>query len=133
MAERKLRLTSKESENMVVKSNPVLVDLIADLKNKGRENEAPLWRDIALRLEKPSRNWAQVNVSKLDQHVRDGEHVVIAGKLLGTGEVTKAHTVVAFNASASAVEKISAAGGKVLTLQEGVAAFPKGEKCRILA
>lgn len=118
---------------MVVKSNPVLVDLIADLKNKGRENEAPLWRDIALRLEKPSRNWAQVNVSKLDQHVRDGEHVVIAGKLLGTGEVTKAHTVVAFNASASAVEKISAAGGKVLTLQEGVAAFPKGEKCRILA
>lgn len=115
------------------KSNPVLVDLIAALKNSGRENEAPLWRDIALRLEKPSRNWAQVNVSKIDKYGNEGENVVIAGKLLGSGEITKAMTVVAFNASASAVEKISAAGGKVLTLPEGIAAFPKGEKCRILA
>lgn len=115
------------------KSNPVLVDLIAALKNKGRENEAPLWRDIALRLEKPSRNWAQVNVSKLDKYVNEGETVVVAGKLLGSGEITKPLTVVAYNASASAVEKISAAGGKVMTLEEGFTAFPKAEKFRILA
>src|SRR5207237_794903 len=39
------------------KSNPVLVDLIGQLRNAGRTNEAPLWRDIADRLERPSRNW----------------------------------------------------------------------------
>ncbi len=114
------------------KSNPVLVELIGQLKAAGREG-APIWRDIATRLEGPSRHWAQVNVSKVAEHLRDGESAVIAGKLLGAGDIDKAVTVVAYNASASAVEKISAAGGKVLTLNEGIQSFPKGEKCRILA
>lgn len=115
------------------KSNPALVSLINDLKTAGRENEAPIWRDIAIRLEKPSRNWAQVNISKIGQHVRDGENVIVPGKLLGSGDLDKAFTVIAYNASASAKAKIAAAGGKVLTMKEGVAAFPKGEKCRILS
>lgn len=114
------------------KSNPVLVGLISDLKNAGRENEAPIWRDIASRLEKPSRNWAQVNISKLEAHAREGENVVVPGKLLGAGDVARPVTVVAYNASASAKAKIAAAGGKVLSMKEGVEAFPKGEKCRIL-
>ena len=114
------------------KSNPVLVDLIGALKNAGRTNEAPLWRDIASRLEKPSRNWAQVNVSKLDDHLGAGENAVIPGKLLGDGEVSKAYTVVAFSASASAKAKIAKAGGKVLTFNEAIKAFPKGQNCRII-
>ncbi len=59
------------------KSNPVLVELIGSLKAAGRENQAPLWRDIASRLEKPSRNWAQVNLSKIDAHLGDGETAVV--------------------------------------------------------
>jgi large subunit ribosomal protein L18e len=114
------------------KSNPVLVELIGALKNAGRTNEAPLWRDIASRLEGPSRNWAQVNVSKLDAHARSGENVVIPGKLLGDGEVFKPYTVIAFSASAQAKAKVAKAGGKVLSFPEGVKAFPKGQNCRIL-
>lgn len=113
------------------KSNPVLVALISDLKAAGRENEAPIWRDIASRLERPSRNWAQVNVSKLS-HARDGENVVIPGKLLGSGDVERAVTVAAVSVSASARDKVAKAGGKVLTLKEATEAFPKGEKCRII-
>ncbi|MES2155062.1 MAG: 50S ribosomal protein L18e [bacterium] len=114
------------------KSNPVLVELIGALKNAGRTNQAPLWRDIASRLEGPSRNWAQVNVSKLDAHVGDGEHAIIPGKLLGDGEVTKPVTVIAVSASQSAKAKISKAGGKVLTFEEGLKAYPKGQNCRII-
>lgn len=114
------------------KSNPALVGLISDLKHAGRENEAPIWRDIALRLERPSRHWAQVNVSKVAAHVRDGENVIVPGKLLGSGDLASACTIVAYQASASAKAKVAAAGGKVLTMQEGVQSFPKGEKCRII-
>lgn len=114
------------------KTDPVLVGLVDRLKEAGRDG-APIWRDIASRLEKPSRSQAQVNISKLDAHVREGENAVVPGKLLGTGEVARAYTVIAFKASASAKAKINAAGGKVLTIEEGVQAFPKGEKCRILA
>ena len=115
------------------KSNPVLVELIGQLKTAGRTNEAPLWRDIASRLEKPSRSWAQVNVSKLEAHVREGENAVVPGKLLGTGEVSRPITVIAVNASASAREKIARAGGTVLTLPQGMQKFPAGENCRIIA
>lgn len=114
------------------KSNPALVGLISDLKTAGRTNEAPIWRDIALRLERPSRHWAQVNVSKVAAHARAGENVIVPGKLLGSGELSTACTIVAYQASASAVAKVAAAGGKVLTLAEGVSQFPKGEKCRII-
>ena len=114
------------------KSNPVLVDLIGALKNAGRTNQAPLWRDIASRLEAPSRSWAQVNISKLSDNLQDGERAIIPGKLLGDGEVSKPVTVIAYSASASAKAKIAKAGGKVLTLQDAIKAFPKGEKCRIL-
>ena len=114
------------------KSNPVLVELIGQLKTAGRTNSAPLWRDIASRLEKPSRSWAQVNVSKLADVVEAGENAVIPGKLLGDGELSRPVTVVAVSASASAKAKIAKAGGKVLTFQEAVQAFPKGQNCRIV-
>ncbi len=114
------------------KSNPVLVDLIGQLRTAGRTNEAPLWRDIASRLEKPSRSWAQVNVSKLEAHLNEGENAIVPGKLLGTGDVSRPLTVVAYSASASAKEKIARAGGTVLTLREGVQKFPQGQNCRII-
>ncbi|MHB8632445.1 MAG: 50S ribosomal protein L18e [Thermoplasmatota archaeon] len=114
------------------KSNPVLIQVIGDLKAAGRTNEAPLWRDLALRLERPARSWAQVNLSKVAQYLGDGEHAVIPGKLLGNGDIDRAVTVIAFHASAGARAKIQKAGGKVLTLPEGVKAFPKGQNCRIL-
>jgi len=47
------------------KSNPNLVGLIQHLKDVGRVNEAPVWRDIALRLEGPTRHWAEVNVRQV--------------------------------------------------------------------
>ena len=44
------------------KTNPQLIATIDKLKAKTRETEAAIWRDIALRLEKPKRNWAEANL-----------------------------------------------------------------------
>ncbi len=44
----------------IKKTNPMLTALIQDLKKSAYENDAPIWKDIALRLEKPSRNWPVV-------------------------------------------------------------------------
>lgn len=46
------------------KTDPNLVALIAELKRETREGDAAIWRDIAQRLEKPSRNWAEVNLEQ---------------------------------------------------------------------
>jgi len=45
----------------IKKTNPILTSLIQDLKKQAYENDAPIWKDIAVRLEKPSRNWPVVN------------------------------------------------------------------------
>lgn len=71
---------------------------------------------------------AQVNVEQLDKHFASGDKVNLvalktkhlihtqsrAFKVLGEGEVSKKLTVYAAAASASAIKKIEAAGGKVV-------------------
>ncbi len=114
------------------KSNPNLVDLIKHLKDASRENEAPVWRDIALRLEGPARHWAEVNVGKLNRFASDGEIVVVPGKLLGAGQIEKKLTVAAFRFSGQAREKIEKAGGKNVSIEQLVKENPAGAKVRIM-
>lgn len=114
------------------KSNPLLLDLIGELRAASREREAPIWRDVADRLGKPRRVWAEVNVSRLERVLDEGDVAVVAGKLLGTGHLTKAVTVAAFQVSDGARERVEDAGGTVLTIQELMDKAPNGEGVRIL-
>ncbi|MFA6805255.1 MAG: 50S ribosomal protein L18e [Candidatus Methanomethylophilaceae archaeon] len=114
------------------KTNPQLVALIFDLKAKTRETEAPIWRDIALRLEKPKSNWAEANLSKLERYAKDGETIIVPGKVLAAGSVTKKLTVAAYDFSDAAVAGIKAAGGNTMTIRELMDSNPKGSKVRIM-
>ena len=119
--------------NTCSKTNPQLVALISDLKAATREDpKAAIWRDIALRLEAPSRVRAEANLSKIEKYAQDGETVIVPGKVLGAGEMTKKVTVAAYSFSAKAEAAIVAAGGKAITIRELLAQNPKGSKVRIL-
>jgi large subunit ribosomal protein L18e len=125
---------SGESEKMTnnKKSDPNLVALIDSLKKASREKGSEIWRDIALRLEKPSRNWAEVNLSKLELFANEGDIIVVAGKVLGAGDINKKLTVAAYKFSASAAKKIEDAGGRKLTIPELVRETPSGRDVRIM-
>lgn len=114
------------------KVNPSLVRLIDGLKEASRKNDAPIWKDVALRLERPRRGWASVNVGKIANALKDGETAIIPGKVLGDGALGKKIEVAAFSFSSSARKKIASAGGKVLTIEELVSKNPKGTNVRIL-
>jgi large subunit ribosomal protein L18e len=114
------------------KSNPLLNDLIMDLKRSSFEHKAPIWKDIACRLEKPSRSWAQVNLGHVSKHTQKGDTVVIPGKLLGMGNIDKAVTVAAFSFSDSAVSKLRKVGGENLSIRELVEKHPKGRNIKII-
>ena len=114
------------------KTNPRTPVLIAALKEGSRQNEAAIWRDVAKRLEKPGRNYAQVNLSKINRYAKDGETVLIAGKVLGAGLLDKAVTVAAYNFSVTAIEKITSLGGKCLTIEQILEENPKGSGIKIL-
>jgi len=114
------------------KTNPLLIQLIKDLKKVSWTEKAPIWRDIAKRLEKPHRNWSEVNISRIARYAKEGETVIVPGKLLGSGEIGFPVNVAAYNASRGAKEKIRSAGGKVITIQDLVRSNPKGKLVRIL-
>ena len=115
-----------------LKTNPQLVSLIADLKAKTRETEAEIWRDIALRLEAPSRVWAEANLSKIEKYAADGETIIVPGKVLAAGEISKKVNVAAYSFSAKAAAAIVAAGGKTMTIKELMDENPSGSKVRIM-
>ena len=100
--------------------------------HRPRETEAAIWRDIALRLEKPKRNWAEANLSKLERYAQDGETIVVPGKVLAAGNISKKITVAAYDFSDAAAKAIVAAGGKTLTLEELAESNPKGTGVRIM-
>jgi len=114
------------------KTDPNLVTLIASLKAETRSSGAGIWRDIALKLEKAKANWAEVNLSKLERYASEGDVVVVAGKVLGSGTLNKKLTVAAYGFSESAKMKIEAAGGRDLTIMELVKEMPQGTGVKVM-
>ena len=95
--------------------NKRLADLIGALER----DKAPFWKSVARLLGKPKRRRVAVNVGKIDKYSSDGDMVVVPGKVLGDGEISKPVVVVAFSFSKSAEEKIKRAGGKLMSLEQG--------------
>jgi large subunit ribosomal protein L18e len=114
-----------------IKKNERLMELLQLLKKTAIEHEAAVWKRVAVELEKPTRRRRIVNLYKIDKYVRDGETVVVPGKVLGTGNLNKKFNVAAYSFSEDAIEKISEKG-KAMTINELVVKNPKGEKIRIM-
>jgi large subunit ribosomal protein L18e len=114
------------------KSNENLIRLIEELKHLSYKKKVRIWKDVAERLSKPSKNWPEVNLSRIARHAKKREIILVPGKLLGAGNIDIPVTVAAFNSSESAKRKIEKAGGKVLPIQELMKAKPDGSKVRIM-
>ena len=114
------------------KSNSELVKTIDELKKASRENDAPIWKSIANKLEGPSRNWPVVNISKLEYNVSKNGKAVIPGKIMGSGTLSKKVTVSAYSFTKSAVEKIEGAGGKCMIYNDFIKKNPTGKDVMVI-
>ncbi len=119
-------LGKKSLIKLTRKTNPKIVSLILTLKDRANTDDAPIWKDIAKRLEIPSRNYEAVNISKINRHTENYYFLLIPGKVLGAGLIDHPVTVSAVTFSGSAIKKITEAGGKCLNLEEIMEANPKG-------
>ncbi|HIQ03094.1 MAG TPA: 50S ribosomal protein L18e [Desulfurococcales archaeon] len=113
-------------------TNIVLRKTIRLLRKIARENKAPIWKDIAERLERPRRQRIVVNISKINRYTKEGDVVVVPGKVLGMGSLNHPVTVAAIAFSSSAIEKIVKAGGKCLHIAELALNNPKGSNVKII-
>ena len=92
----------------------------------------PFLLEIAKKLEKSRRSAVQVNISKLNRVCKKDETIIVPGKVLSDGILKKSLTVVAANFSMTALEKITKAGGKTLTINQLIKDNPKGTGVRIV-
>jgi large subunit ribosomal protein L18e len=113
-------------------TNPYLRQLIEELKQKSRENDAAIWKVVAEKLENSTRRKIEVNLSQIDRHTAKDEIVVVPGIVLGSGELSKTVDVAAWRFSAAAKEKIKKAKGNALRIEELVKSRPKGTGVKIL-
>ena len=118
--------------NVATKSNPALVSLIHDLKRQAQQQDAPVWKDVARRLEGPTRQRITVNLSTLERNLGERETAIVPGKVLSAGTLTKPVTVAAYAFSEGAKAKVTKAGGTCLTIPELAKQNPKGAKVRII-
>jgi large subunit ribosomal protein L18e len=116
----------------MAKTNPRLVKLVQDLKTKSHEEKVAIWKDVAKRLERPTRNYTEVNVGQINRHVLEGETALVPGKVLGSGVLDNSVTVVALDFSLSARDKITNVKGKCLTIEQLIEENPSGKGVRII-
>ena len=106
-------------------TNPIKRKLITDLK-KGKKG---IWKQIAETLEKPRRREINVNIWKINKMTKDGDTVIVPGKVLGNGELEHKVTIAAFSFSKTAKEKL---GNSISCLYDLMKKNPKGTGIKII-
>ena len=110
---------------MAVKENPAKIATVNTLRKTN-----PFWANVALILAKPRRQAVVVSLEKLDKKTKDGEIIVVPGKVLSTGDLTKKITLGAFAFSEKAKGK--AKNAKILTLEKMAETYKTGTGVRII-
>lgn len=105
---------TKIEKRLQKKVNPVLRSLIIKLKKQDK----PFWQALAKELARPKRIAVKVNLMKISKVVKGNETIVVPGKVLATGTLSKQIRIAAFSFSESAREKIRASGGKTVSIEE---------------
>jgi len=113
-------------------TNVYLRRLINYLEKIGRENNARIWIYVAELLSRPTRERVEVNLEKINRLCKEGDAVVVPGKVLGYGKLDKKLTIAAWRFSESALEKIEKAGSEAISIEELTRRNPKGSNVKII-
>jgi large subunit ribosomal protein L18e len=113
-------------------TNPQLIELIGQLRKTSKDQDAPIWLDVADYLAKTRSRRVAVNLSSINRNTKKSDVVVVPGKILGSGTLDHAITVAAFEASDQAIAKIEAAKAKYIPIPELLTSNPKGSNVKII-
>jgi large subunit ribosomal protein L18e len=108
------------------KLNPELAETIRKAKKLDK------WVVIAGLLSYPRRMQISKNLDEIDRESGEGDTVVVPGKVLGTGSVSKKIRIVAAAFSESAREKLKARKCEIVQIKEEIKINPKAEGIKIL-
>lgn len=108
------------------KTNSELVETIeAAIKN-------PAWEKIAAILSGSRQTYSVININEIEKKTTAGDTVVVPGKVLSEGTLTKKVRVCAVSFSKEAREKIKNAKGDALSILEEIRKNAKAEGVKVI-
>jgi large subunit ribosomal protein L18e len=113
-------------------TNPGLRRLIEELRKKAFSDNIMLWKRLASDLERPTRKRRIVNLSRINRFTKDGEMIVVPGKVLASGELHRKVTIAAWQFSRQALDKIEKSNAKAISISELMQHDPKGKRIRVM-
>ena len=103
------------------------MEILMEVRKAYRQTGRPIWKAVYELIDVAKRKGRKVNVAKLERLVPEGAYVVVPGKVLGGGIITKSVMVGALDFSSSAVEKIKKANGKAIYLDRFIKRYGRKE------
>jgi large subunit ribosomal protein L18e len=111
--------------------NEKLQELISSLKKQSIDNKTGVWKRVALELERSTRSHRVVNLSKIEKYSDDNDVVIVPGKLLSGGELTKKVTIIAYNYSQKTADKIHGKA-QIISIEEALKKYPNAKNIKII-
>ena len=108
------------------KTNPELAETIK-LASKNQN-----WMNIAKILSGPTRKYSSLNLFQIDEKAKTGDTILITGKILSKGDLTKKIKIVGLSISAEAKEKLKTTKSEFIPIIEEIKKNVKFEGIKIL-
>lgn len=108
------------------KSNSELAETIRLANN----NKA--WNKIAFILSGATRNYSSINLKEIDKKTTAGDTVIIPGKVLSTGSLTKKVRICALGISAVAKEKLKESKSEFASILDEIKSNLKAEGIKVI-
>lgn len=117
---------TKIGKRLVRKSNPEIAQAILLAK----QNKA--WFEVAKVLSGPTKRYSSINLDDLEKQSKAGDVVIVPGKVLGIGELSKKIKICSLGLSESAQEKIKASKSETSSILEEIKKNPKAEGVKLI-
>ena len=120
ISKRKIKVRAKK------KTNPVLLETIKQAyRNKG-------WLKVAQKLSSSTRKYDSVNLERIDKESKAGDTIIILGKVLSIGKITKKLRICSLSSSTSAFEKMKEAKSEAVSILDEIKSNPKAQGIKVI-
>ena len=108
------------------KTDMYLVKTIVSAK-KGNK-----WLEVGHLISGPTRKQSKINLRVIEKNTSEGDTVVIPGKVLSEGEISKKIRIAALGFSKKAVEKLKSKKCEIVSIAEEIKSNPEAKGIKIL-
>ncbi|MGD9276177.1 MAG: 50S ribosomal protein L18e [Candidatus Pacearchaeota archaeon] len=121
-----MKTKTKIGKQLLKKTNPELVETIKLAKKNDK------WLEVASLLSYPRKKRINLNLEEIDKNSKEGETILVPGKVLSNGEISKKLKVIALSFSDVAKEKLKNQKCEVVIIGEEIKKNPEMKGVKIL-